>query len=378
MNLSQFVEYNFPAFVGVVFQFLLLIFNINFSKKERRVFSVTLALEIFELVTYNLEIYFSTFSEPTVWRTIMSIAGYITRPALVYPFIVLLRSDSNAKWGKLKYLDLIPLIVTIIIQQLAFGTELVFWYDAANIFHRGPLGYVSHGVTIFYLLEASLQVATTKKYDRKVNIPMITAVLLYVIFAMIFESFLDIRSLGISSGVFSIVFFMFSLQSNYLTTMTKKLQNLSEIDYLSNLYNRYAGEKRINDSLTEKNTGVFCIIDIDRFKHVNDTFGHAAGDNAIVSVANAIKAASGKDDIATRLGGDEFAVFFPAFSDESQVNAFIDALISNLQKVVLPEDPSYRLTVSFGLATAGEELSSFDALYRSADVKLYDAKKRLE
>lgn len=378
MDLSQFVEYNFPPFVGVVFQLLLLIFNINFSKKERRVFSVTLALEVFELVTYNLEIYYSTFSEPTVWRVLMSIAGYITRPALVYPFIVLLRSDSDTKWNKLKYLDLIPLLATIVVQQFAFGTHWVFWYDASNTFHRGPLGFVSHGVTVFYLLEASLQVVLAKKYNRKVNIPMIVAVLLYVVFAMVFESFLNIRSLGISSGVFSIVFFMFSLQSNCLTTLTKKLQNLSEIDYLSDLYNRYAGEKRINDCLQSKSSGVFCIMDIDRFKSVNDTYGHAAGDNAIVSVANAIKSACGKDDVAMRLGGDEFAIFFPNYTEEDQTRPFVESLIANLQNVVLPENPSYRISVSLGLAEVGNGLSTFDNLYRSADAKLYEAKKHIE
>ncbi len=375
MDLSQFVEYNFPPFVGVVFQLLLLIFNTSFSKEERKVFWITLALEIFELVTYNLEIYFSTLSEPTVWRVLLSVAGYITRPALIYPFIVLLRSDSSMKWGKLKYLDLLPLAVTVVVQMFAFGTHWVFWYDATNIFHRGPLGYVSHAVTIFYLLEASLQVFLTKKYNRKVNIPMITAVLLYVILAMVFESTLNIRSLGISSGVFSIVFFMFSLQSNYLSSLSKKLQNLSEIDYLSNLFNRYAGEKRINDSLGEKHCGVFCIIDIDRFKSVNDTYGHAAGDGAIVGVAKAIKESFGEKNVAMRLGGDEFAVFCPDFSSENEIKPFIDSLISNLQKVVLPADPNYRVTVSLGLAVANGKLRSFDDLYRFADAKLYVAKK---
>ena len=375
MDLSQFVEYNFPPFVGVVFQLLLLIFNTSFSKQERKVFWITLGLEIFELVTYNLEIYFSTFSEPTVWRTIMSVAGYITRPALIYPFIVLLRSDSMSKWGRFKYLDLLPLAITIVIQMFAFGTHWVFWYDANNNFQRGPLGYVSHAVTVFYLIEASLQVSFTKKYNRKVNIPMIVAVLLYVIFAMIFESILNIRSLGISSAVFSIVFFMFSLQSNYLSSLSKKLQNLSEIDYLSNLYNRYAGEKQINDSLLEKQRGVFCIIDIDRFKSINDTYGHAAGDEAIISIARAIKDAFGERNVAMRLGGDEFAVFCPDFSNEHEARPFIDSLNSNLAKVVLPADPNYHVTVSLGLAVVSDELSSFDSLYRFADAKLYAAKK---
>lgn len=80
---------------------------------------------------------------------------------------------------------------------------------------------------------------------------------------------------------------------------------------MTGIWNRRHGEKLIEQALRDKVKGMMCIIDCDKFKSINDTYGHAVGDEVIIAIAHTLKNACRKDDIVVRLGGDEFAMFFP-------------------------------------------------------------------
>ena len=375
MKIDQFIEYNFTPIIGMVFQLVILLFARDFNKKERFIFSATLILEALEIAAYNAEIAFSALEEPTVWRTFFSIIGYITRPALVYPFIILMREDCDSFLKKIKYWDLIPLLIVVIIEQLAYGTNVVFYYDEFNRFHRGVLGYISQIVTILYLVEASIEIIISFA-NKKANTGLIVVVLAYVVSAIVFESIFDIKSLGISAGVISIVFFMFTLQANHLSIVTKQLKYTSEVDMLSKLSNRYSGEKQIDGIVQSGQSGMFAVLDIDKFKHVNDTYGHSIGDEAITKVAMALKECLETDDVIMRLGGDEFAIYSTHVMEYEDALKPVQKLFEHIDAIRLSADANYRISISIGLAKYdGKKDSSFDILYRSADEKLYEAKK---
>ena len=376
MNVDLFIEYNFAPIIGLIFQLVILMYGKTFNKREKIIFYLALVLQAFELLAYNLEFYFSSLDKPTTWRILFSVIGYIVRPALVYPFIFLLRNGSNKFSSKLFYLDLIPLVLVVIIQQFAFFTKWVFYFDESNSFHRGPLGYISQIVTILYMVEAAVQVVLTKVLNRKFNVGLIIVLLAYVVFAMIFESIFSIRSLGISAGVFSIVFFMFSLQTNYLNDLSYKLKITSEVDALSQISNRYSGEKQIDSLVSKRTSGVFIVLDIDKFKYINDTYGHAIGDEAIIKVAAALRKSFGDEDVVMRLGGDEFAIYSTRTVDEIKEKEIISNLFKQIDDIRLSCDNDFRIHISAGVVQYdGEEETSFDTLYRLADVKLYKAKK---
>ncbi len=374
MTVDLFVEYNFAPIMGMIFQFVILFYGKTFNKREKTVFFITLGLQAIELISYNIELYYASLDHWNVQRIIFSIVGYIVRPSLIYPFVFLLRRESRINWPKWVYLDLVPLIFSAIIQQFSYFTEWVFYFSEDNIFHRGPLGYVSMIVTIFYLIEVAVQIVLTKVLNKKFNAGLIIVILMYVILAMLFESIFDIKSLGINAGVFSIVFFMFSLQTNNLNETSFKLKILSEIDSLSQISNRYSGEKKIDELIKENKAGRFTVFDIDNFKTINDTYGHTIGDEAIVKLASLLKKTFGEENVVMRLGGDEFAVYsFEEFDYEKNINLFLE----ELAKVKLSSDPKFKMTVSFGFAKFdGKEDTSFDKLYKIADVKLYESKKK--
>ncbi|MDO5155759.1 MAG: GGDEF domain-containing protein [Eubacteriales bacterium] len=87
---------------------------------------------------------------------------------------------------------------------------------------------------------------------------------------------------------------------------------LSQTDLLTNIYNRGHGEKAISDLIDDKQLGMFILFDVDKFKLVNDRYGHHIGDEVLIKVADALTKVVGSGDIAMRLGGDEiaFAVSF--------------------------------------------------------------------
>ena len=117
-------------------------------------------------------------------------------------------------------------------------------------------------------------------------------------------------------------------------------RELAEKDSLTGLANRQAAELAIKELVTHNphtNVGfVVMLIDLDRFKFINDTYGHDAGDAALIAVAERLRSAIRHVDQAFRLGGDEFAVVLAPFFNQAHVDGVID-------RIRLAMELSYRL-----------------------------------
>ena len=117
-----------------------------------------------------------------------------------------------------------------------------------------------------------------------------------------------------------------------------------------------------------------CICDLDRFKGINDTFGHGAGDRALQTFAEAILLELRQDELAARLGGDEFCILF-AHSPAQEARASLERIRENLAtlEVALDGGGSFRLSASFGL-TEFEKSMDHESFFDTADRALYKAK----
>lgn len=156
-----------------------------------------------------------------------------------------------------------------------------------------------------------------------------------------------------------------------------RLRNKSENDYLTNLYNRGAGIKKIEKLINSKNYGMFCIIDIDNFKMINDTYGHNCGDDVLVELSATLQNSFTGQDIIMRMGGDEFAIYAVEICDEFTCKVMLDNLYRKLRKIKVSPMKNGEITISMGIAFNSEcEKKSYKELYLQSDTSLYEAKEQ--
>ena len=140
-------------------------------------------------------------------------------------------------------------------------------------------------------------------------------------------------------------------------------------DHLTGLRNRKAFSSDLGD--LEPNAWCVVVIDLDKFKHINDQYGHAAGDAALCHVAEILRKNCRKTDTAYRFGGDEFVVLVRGELDGAR--RFATGVIEDLTRPCRTGQVSFRVQASLGLAMIERDAS---AAFEAADAAAYEAKKR--
>ena len=156
-----------------------------------------------------------------------------------------------------------------------------------------------------------------------------------------------------------------------------ELQVLSETDRMTGLYDRVGGKRRVDEALERGDEGLFMEFDIDNFKSFNDTYGHQAGDEVIMAVADAMRSAFRTNDITMRLGGDEFGVFALYITDRMKAEAIIKRLFDLISEIKIEDIGDKKITLSVGAVFCRKNQGkTFSELYAAADDALYKSKKR--
>ncbi len=159
--------------------------------------------------------------------------------------------------------------------------------------------------------------------------------------------------------------------------LAKHIEHQARHDPLTGLLNRREFETKVVQSLTlysEGTTHALCVMDLDRFKIVNDTLGHAAGDELLKQISQKIKAELRQTDLLARIGGDEFALFLSNINTrdaEIIAEKILDA-IRDYQFVW--SNKAFRVGASIGLVDAPAQVSNYENLYHAADTACYMAK----
>ena len=147
-------------------------------------------------------------------------------------------------------------------------------------------------------------------------------------------------------------------------------------DSLTGLLNQTATRENVRSLLLKMPEKLFAfyIFDLDNFKGVNDSFGHAVGDRVLVEFARILKAQFGEGEIVGRIGGDEFVAFQPLEENRAAEKKAV-SLTEALHFTIKTEEGPCEITVSIGVAVAPQEGTDFETLYRNADTALYRIKK---
>jgi diguanylate cyclase (GGDEF)-like protein/PAS domain S-box-containing protein len=163
------------------------------------------------------------------------------------------------------------------------------------------------------------------------------------------------------------------------TTMRNELERRANFDALTRCYNRSTILTLLEAQLADMSSvfhGTAAIfVDLDRFKPVNDRFGHAAGDEVLKAVAERLRLAVRDHDLVGRLGGDEFLVVCPNIDDSAVAIDIADRIAESLQADFVIDRDSVSLCASVGVAWADGDEVDADSLVSRADAAMYRSKR---
>ena len=154
----------------------------------------------------------------------------------------------------------------------------------------------------------------------------------------------------------------------------QELREQAMRDVLTGIYNK-AGERLIDRMVKEKGQGLFLMLDLNDFKSINDTMGHAAGDAILKEASERMRSCAGGDNPTARIGGDEFVVVCPR-SRLAEIKNMESRLREVIEKPFYVDGECRQLSLSIGIAVFPEDGNTYDSLMQKADHRMYQEKKK--
>lgn len=159
---------------------------------------------------------------------------------------------------------------------------------------------------------------------------------------------------------------------------TEEAQQIALKDALTGLPNRVSFEQSLDHGLIQaKRHGwglAVLFIDIDKFKSINDSYGHDLGDQALLMVANRLKSCVRDEDIVSRWGGDEFVCLLLEVKQEADVTHLAEKMINRIAEAHEFNGPVLSIIASIGIAIYPADGDTSDILFKNADTAMYKAK----
>ena len=160
----------------------------------------------------------------------------------------------------------------------------------------------------------------------------------------------------------------------------EQLIHIAQYDELTDLANRELFSTTLSKSLlhaqrNQRSCGVL-FLDLDNFKKINDTMGHAAGDDLLVSIAQRLKSSIREDDLPARFGGDEFAVLLTDLARKEDAFKVADSILNAMQTPHLLQGEETVVSFSIGISTYPDCGTDASTLMKSADMAMYHAKQK--
>lgn len=157
------------------------------------------------------------------------------------------------------------------------------------------------------------------------------------------------------------------------------IRHMAHFDSLTGLANRGYFTEKLEGLLNQKRqsdaTVTLALIDLDKFKEVNDTYGHPMGDALLQRVSEILKSNIRDDDFLARIGGDEFAILFPNTSDVKEAMVPLNRMLKALTKPIIIRNVKLHIGASIGVSQYPQNASSTESLIKAADDALYVVKE---
>ena len=194
----------------------------------------------------------------------------------------------------------------------------------------------------------------------------------------VYPKWLNVNVINDSEGIADRYFSVFSDITERKKT-EETIWKQANFDPLTGVANRILFQNRLQQALNDRsrNGAKLAVIffDLDHFKDINDTLGHAAGDEVLVQVTKRLKERSRKSDLVARLGGDEFTLLITDFREPEQIGSLAEGILNMLKEAIPTKDTEVHVGASIGIALYPDDGTTSEELVKSADLAMYQAKK---
>lgn len=347
--------YTAVAAMVVFFMVIMLIsvkFNIALAEKRRRASAVLFGLIIIGVICEWSGIMLNGASP-----SLIPLHTFVKTVELcLSPFIGLLcgRSFSDSKLESTIFYILCGNAVLEVVSAFS-GT--IFYVDAENVYHHGSLYVIylaAYAIGIFYFVGRAAGISRQFQGKYGISIFLVVLFVLGCISVQLIDSAIKVDWLAISIGAIMLYKFYGDM--------------LLQIDGLTGALNRWAYENTLQ---TLNNKAILLFFDVDKFKPINDTYGHAVGDTCLVEVAECLRKAYGNYGMCFRYGGDEFCVIMTRALD--RVDKATGDFHKELEK--RKEDNEWMPTVSCGYAEFDPVKDDVQEAMKRADEMMYQYKE---
>ncbi|WP_112324136.1 EAL domain-containing protein [Oceanibium sediminis] len=165
--------------------------------------------------------------------------------------------------------------------------------------------------------------------------------------------------------------------NSFQDRISSRIRRLADFDSLTGLHNRRVLEERLEEQLAaDPAETALVLLDLDRFKTINDTLGHPVGDELLIHVAGLLRRTAGAKDLAARMGGDEFAMLITRPDAAERAVAISEAIVSILERPVRLANRALQTGASVGIALDPSPEATAQDIIREADLALYAAKNQ--
>ena len=269
----------------------------------------------------------------------------------------------------------VPLsLPALVILVLILANPTIGWcftVSDENVYARGSLFFLVYAVTYFYLFLGVLTIYfNRKRAGRYMYMPVIVFVLPVVLGSLLQIIFYGIATLWLSVAI-GITSLYISVQSESfnLDRLTGVYSRRYLESYLDAIYRHGFRESRKNATI------VGVMLDIDKFKSINDRFGHLVGDDALLQTGEILRSAADKTSFVARYGGDEFLIILRG-KTEKEADALVERIHKQAAQFNDSTDKPYDLYFSIGYAVVDPTKIDKEGFLMRADTAMYAAKRQ--
>lgn len=286
-----------------------------------------------------------------------------------YLYIEYYQNSKICTSRKYEMISAIPMCVLLFLTITSNTTGLIFTIDSDGVYHRGPLHLLHTILVYFYPFFASAKILIKghmkEYYHKKRNFLALSSVIIvptiFTVIQLAMGGTLPFQCIGYTVSVLLVYT---ELQESKITVdALTQLKTRDEVmRYLSHRMSQRFGSKKL----------YLYMIDADKFKGINDKFGHIEGDEALKIIAKALKESFPKDYVIGRYGGDEFIAVGDAENND-EAGEYCETVRKKLLEA--SAEKPYNISVSIGYAQKRENVTNIPDFIKLADTKLYAIKE---